>query len=77
MGFHHHDEAVKLARRAGERRQEARALDGQAHLYRSGGEPAAAAEYWRQALVIYLELELPEAGEVQAHLAALIARAHR
>jgi tetratricopeptide (TPR) repeat protein len=76
-GFHHHDEAVKLARRGGERRQEARALDGLAQLYLSGGEPEAAAEYWRQALAIYLELELPEAGDVRAHLATLTARARR
>jgi DNA-binding SARP family transcriptional activator/tetratricopeptide (TPR) repeat protein len=62
-----HEAALALAREVHVRPQEARAHNGIAHALRCA-DPQAARDHWRQALDIYLELEVPEADEVRRRL---------
>ncbi|MEV6847125.1 tetratricopeptide repeat protein [Actinoplanes sp. NPDC051411] len=63
----HHEAALALAREVHVRPQEARAHNGIARARRET-DPGDARDHWRQALDIYLELEVPEADEVRRRL---------
>jgi len=60
--------ALALARQAGDRFEQARALDGIARVLATAGRRGQACEHWHQALAIFAELGVPEAGQVRAHL---------
>jgi tetratricopeptide (TPR) repeat protein len=66
-----HAEAHQHASKIGQRHEQARADFGLGHAYRDLGNAEQAREQWRQALALYAELGVPEAGEVRASLAAL------
>lgn len=66
-----HAEAHAYAAKAGHQQEQARACDGLARAHYLLGEHDQAREQWRQALALYEELGVPEAGDVRARLAAL------
>ncbi|WP_433364637.1 tetratricopeptide repeat protein [Actinoplanes sp. CA-142083] len=67
----HHAEAHAAAVVIEFRDQQARAHTGLGHAHRTLGEPALAREHYSRALALYTELDMPEADEIRAHLAAL------
>ena len=67
----HHNTALTLATKIGERYEQARAHNGLAHTHHASGEPEQARHHWRQALALYIDLGVPEADDVHAHLTAL------
>ena len=69
-----HSAALGLARQIGDKHEEARAHDGLGDCQHASGETGSARDHWQQALALYAELELPEAGETRAKIAAVDAR---
>ena len=67
----HYDAARSLAAQIGQRYEEAHAHDGLARLHQVAGRIDRARYNWEQALRLYTELNVPNAGLVQASLAAL------
>ncbi|MBT8227760.1 MAG: tetratricopeptide repeat protein [Dactylosporangium sp.] len=65
-----HEHALAVAAELGDRFQQARAHDGIAHLYQLAGADDLSKQHWRQALVRYTDLDLPEAETVRGNLAA-------
>ncbi len=63
-----HAAALAFASETGRRAEQARAHNGLAHTYRATGDPDQAHHHWRQALAIYVELNVPEADQVRAQL---------
>lgn len=63
-----HTDALASALWTGAREQQARAHVGLGPARRALGEPDLAREHLEAALAAYEELDLPEAGEVRAHL---------
>jgi tetratricopeptide (TPR) repeat protein len=61
--------ALALASQAGDRFEQARALEGVAWVLATTGQHSQAREHWQRALAIYSDLGVPEAGQVRAHLA--------
>jgi tetratricopeptide (TPR) repeat protein len=66
-----HAEAHQHASKIGQRHEQARADRGLGHAHHDLGDAGRAREQWRQALALYEELGVPEAGGVRASLAAL------
>jgi tetratricopeptide (TPR) repeat protein len=66
-----HEHALDLSAPHVDRYEEARALDGIAATCRHCGDVAGARRFWLRALAIYADLEVPEAGDVRAHLLGL------
>jgi tetratricopeptide (TPR) repeat protein len=66
-----HELAHRLAGEIGEPDQVARALVGLGDAWHAAGERTLARSHWQEALTRYAELDVPEAGEVRARLAAL------
>ncbi|HET9137886.1 ATP-binding protein [Actinophytocola sp.] len=64
----HHEQAVELATRIGDRLQQAGALDGLAWCRHDAGEHDEARGLWQRALTIYTELGVPEADRVRGQL---------
>ncbi len=62
--------ALALAGQIKERYEQARAHDGMARAYDSGGDHDHAREHLQAALVIYAELDVPEADRVRSRLSA-------
>ena len=67
----HHAAALTLATEIGDRYEQARAHNDLAHIHDATGELDQARHHWRQALALYTALDVPEADDVHAHLAAL------
>ena len=65
-----HTAALALAVETDDGYQQARAHSGLAATCEAGGRPDQARQHWRQALLRYTHLGVPEAGEVRARLAA-------
>jgi DNA-binding SARP family transcriptional activator/Flp pilus assembly protein TadD/DNA-binding XRE family transcriptional regulator len=59
---------LALAVETGERYQEARALDGLAHVHDRAGRADAAADHWQRASSIFTELGTPEAAQIRSRL---------
>lgn len=66
-----YEAALELGRELGVRYEEARALDGLAQIAFTGEQVDAAQRLWREALAIYVALDVPERRRVQAQLAEL------
>jgi tetratricopeptide (TPR) repeat protein len=66
-----HGEALRLAVASGDRYEQGRAHAGLARLDASAGELSAAATQWHRALPHFIELGMPEAGEVAQRLAEI------
>lgn len=64
----HHDEAMSVAVASGNRYEHARAHVGLGDAHTDLGDHDQAREHWRQALDIYLDLDAPDAAEVEAKL---------
>jgi len=62
-----HRAALVLAHETNDRDEQARALDGIAHALRATGAVDEARQHWQEALAIYTDLDLPEAGSIRAH----------
>jgi tetratricopeptide (TPR) repeat protein len=67
----HHEIVLDLSAPDVDRYEEARALDGIAATCHHCGEVAEARRFWLRALAIYTDLDVPEAGDVRAHLLGL------
>ena len=65
-----HSAALRLAGQIGDKHEEARAHDGLGDCQHASGETGFARDHWQQALALYTELELPEADEARAKVAA-------
>jgi len=65
-----HTAALTLAVQIGERYEQARAHNGLAHIHHAAGELDQARHHWRLALTLYTDLGVPDADDIQAHLAA-------
>ncbi len=63
--------ALRQARQSGERYQVAKARDGLAHLLERAGRADAAIRRWREALLLYAEVGVPEAEQTRERLARL------
>jgi tetratricopeptide (TPR) repeat protein len=70
-GSDHHRAARAGATRTGDRYQQARALDGLAAAARAAGEVEQARQWWREALELFADLGVPEAGDVRGELSRL------
>jgi DNA-binding SARP family transcriptional activator/tetratricopeptide (TPR) repeat protein len=66
-----HTAALAVAIEIGDRFEQARAHAGVAAIHESAGDTGKARACWQMALDGYAGLEVPEAGTVRAHLAAL------
>jgi tetratricopeptide (TPR) repeat protein len=60
--------ALALASQAGDRFEQARALDGAARALATAGQRGQARAHWQQALAIFSDLGVPEAAQVRARL---------
>jgi hypothetical protein len=67
----HHHEALTLACQIGDRYEQARAHDGHGRAWHATGEHAQARPHWQQALTLYTDMSVPEAGQVRARLGDL------
>ncbi|WP_291415893.1 tetratricopeptide repeat protein [Actinophytocola sp.] len=65
-----HAEAHMYASKIGQQPEQARACAGLGEVHHHLGEAAEAREQWQQALALYEELGVPEAGEMRARLTA-------
>ncbi len=65
-----HAVALRLASQTGDKYEQARAHNGLAHCHHPVGDPAQAHHHWQQALALYAELGVPEAGQIRAQLSA-------
>jgi DNA-binding SARP family transcriptional activator/Tfp pilus assembly protein PilF len=65
-----HVAALRLASQTGDQYQVAHAYDGLGHVCRVLRDPGQARRHWRQALSLYTRLDVPEAQDVRASLAA-------
>ena len=63
----HHD-ALTLACQMGDRYEQARAHDGLGRSWHASGDHAQARYHWQQALALYTDMGVPEAGPVRARL---------
>jgi len=66
-----HSDALRLAVANGDRYEQGRAHAGLARLDASAGRLSSAANQWHQALPLFIELGMPEAGEVARRLAEI------
>jgi DNA-binding SARP family transcriptional activator/tetratricopeptide (TPR) repeat protein len=66
-----HQEALALACDTGTRYEQARALDGLAHVHHARGERVECETRWREAMDLFAVLGTPEAAEIQGRLASL------
>jgi len=64
-----HDAALRLAGELANVDQQARALDGLAHVQQETGQRDLARQSWQAALTRYAELGVPEADEVRRRFA--------
>ena len=64
----HHTAAHTIATDTGDHEQQARAHTGLGHAHRALGNPALAREHYQHALALYIDLGMPEADEIRAHL---------
>jgi tetratricopeptide (TPR) repeat protein len=60
--------ALALASQAGDRFEQARALDGAARVLATASQPGQARAHWQRALAIFSDLGVPEAAQVRARL---------
>jgi tetratricopeptide (TPR) repeat protein len=60
-----HEIALEIARTIGDRYEEAKALEGIGHALFAEGHADLAAEWWRRAVTVYRQLNLPEADRVE------------
>ena len=60
--------ALALATQAGDRFEQARALDGIARVLATAGRRDQARDHWQRALAIFSDLGVPEADRVRDHL---------
>jgi DNA-binding SARP family transcriptional activator/tetratricopeptide (TPR) repeat protein len=65
-----HSRALSLATQIGDRYEQARAHNGLGYASHAGDTPEAARRHWQDALAIYADMGVPEAGEVRVRLAA-------
>ena len=63
-----HAAALHLAAETGETLEQARAYDGLGNAHHALGDIAEADRHWREALVLYTDLGVPEAARVRAQL---------
>ena len=68
-----HTAALRLAAQTGDTYEQARAQAGLAGSWQASGFPARARRHWQEALTRYDDLGVPEAGEIRARLAELVA----
>jgi tetratricopeptide (TPR) repeat protein len=66
-----HRAALDLARELDQLEEQARALHGIARVRLATGRADLARQHWSDALALYAALQMPQADEVRAHLAAL------
>ena len=66
-----HLAALALAGETGHHYEQARAHAGIAHAHHIIGENAQARRHWQNALTHYTDLDIPDADDVRAQLAAL------
>ena len=66
-----HTTALTLAVEHGDLYEQGLAQDGLGSVFHATGEPDRAVHHWRQALVIFTRLGVPEREQVGAHLAVL------
>ena len=66
----HHAAALALADQMGDKYQQACAHDGLACARQASGDLGQARRHWLRALALYTDLDVPEADEVSARLAA-------
>jgi len=66
-----HAAALDLATEIGDRHEQAHAHNGLARIHNAIGATGQARHHWRQALTLYINLGVPEADAIRAHLAAL------
>ncbi|MDR7276626.1 tetratricopeptide repeat protein [Catenuloplanes atrovinosus] len=71
IAFRHHTAAHTLAVETGARVQQARAHTGLGHAHRARGNRALARRHYRHAFAIHIDLGLPGADQIRAHLTAL------
>jgi tetratricopeptide (TPR) repeat protein/transcriptional regulator with XRE-family HTH domain len=64
-----HADALDLASQVGNVHEQARAHNGLGCVHSARGDAGLARQHWQQALTVYTELGLREAGEVRAQLA--------
>jgi tetratricopeptide (TPR) repeat protein len=69
-----HTAALTLAAQTGDRYEQARAHAGLARTFCAAGEPDQARHHWRQALIRYTDLGVPEADHVRGYLDAATAQ---
>jgi hypothetical protein len=65
-----HAAALGLASQIGAKLQQARAHHGLARGHEAVFDPGQARPHWQQALALYTDLGVPEAGQVRAEVAA-------
>ena len=70
QAFIQHAAALAMADQMGDKYQQACAHDGLACARQAGGDLSQARHHWQRALALYTDLDVPEAGEVSARLAA-------
>jgi tetratricopeptide (TPR) repeat protein len=68
----HHAAALAIATSTGDRYQQARAHAGLGKAHQIVADIARAREHYRQSLSLFVDLGMPEAGEIQNRLAALV-----
>ncbi|GIG69231.1 AfsR/SARP family transcriptional regulator [Phytomonospora endophytica] len=71
-----HEGALAIAREVGYRPEQARAHDGLARAHRDLGDMANAGTHARQALDLYIDLDVPEADEISAFITELHLTGH-
>jgi tetratricopeptide (TPR) repeat protein/transcriptional regulator with XRE-family HTH domain len=65
-----HESALALLGDGTEPRERARAYDGLARVCAARRDQARASEFWRRALVLYAEIDAPEADDIRERLSA-------
>jgi Flp pilus assembly protein TadD len=63
-----HVDALDLARRIGDKDEQARAHDGLACAHQAASELVSARRHWELALALHIELGAPDADRIRAHL---------
>ncbi|MFI2713948.1 tetratricopeptide repeat protein [Micromonospora sp. NPDC018662] len=67
----HHTAAHTIAVDIGAHQEHARAHAGLGHVHRALGAPTAARRHLQRAMILYTDLDMPEAEQILAHLGAL------
>ncbi|MEU8328707.1 tetratricopeptide repeat protein [Micromonospora sp. NPDC048839] len=67
----HHNAAHVIVVEIGAYHEHARSHAGLGHAHRALGAPTSARDHFQRALTLYTDLDMPEAEQIRAHLAAL------